>query len=104
MFHSSEDQHHSLRDDSFGVSCEVHLKAVRHNAKLIICMHPWHGAGAAAARGSSRHLLDEDLAQAALPEGIVLEIEAVEAVEGVLVRVHVQRVHVEVVPARVIST
>lgn len=45
-------------------------------------------------------LLDEDLAQAGLAEGVVLEVEAVEAVEGVLVRVHVQRVHVQVVPAR----
>ena len=34
-----------------------------------------------------------------LPEGVVLQVEAVEAVEGVLVRVHVQRVHVQVIPA-----
>ncbi len=46
-------------------------------------------------------LLDEDLAQAALPERVVLQVEAVEAVEGVLVRVHVQRVHIQVVPGRV---
>lgn len=46
----------------------------------------------------ARHLLDEDLAQAALPKRVVLQVEAVEAVEGVLVRVHVQRVHVQVVP------
>ena len=46
-------------------------------------------------------LLDEDLPQAGLPEGVVLEVEAVEAVEGVLVRMHVQCVHVQIIPAAV---
>lgn len=43
------------------------------------------------------HLLDEDLAQPALPKGVVLEVEAVEALEDVLVGVDVQHVHIEVV-------
>ena len=45
------------------------------------------------------HLLDEDLSQARLAEGVVLQVEAVEAVECVLVSMHVQRVHVKVIPA-----
>ena len=44
-------------------------------------------------------LLDEDLSQARLAEGVVLQVEAVKAVERVLVCVHVQRVHVQVIPA-----
>jgi hypothetical protein len=47
----------------------------------------------------SQHLLDEDLPQPGLPARVVLQVELVEAVEDVLVRVHVQRVHVQVVPA-----
>ena len=45
-------------------------------------------------------LFDEDLAQARLAEGIVLQVEAVEAMESVLVRMHVQRVHIQVIPAQ----
>ena len=45
------------------------------------------------------HLLDEDLSEAGLAERVVLEVEAVEAVEGVLVGMHVQGVHVQLVPA-----
>ena len=45
------------------------------------------------------HLLDENLPQPGLAEGVVLQVEAVKAMEGVLVRVHVQRVHIQVVPA-----
>lgn len=45
------------------------------------------------------HLLDEDLTQPRLAARVVLEVELVEAVEDVFVRVHVQRVHVQVVPA-----
>ena len=44
-------------------------------------------------------LLDEDLSQARLAEGVVLQVEAVKAVERVLVCVHVQRVHIQVIPA-----
>lgn len=40
-------------------------------------------------------LLDEDLPQPALAAGVVLEVEAVEAVEHVLVGVHVKHVHVQ---------
>ena len=47
----------------------------------------------------SGYLFDEDFAQARLAEGVVLEVEAVEAVERVFVRVHVQRVHIQLVPA-----
>ena len=43
------------------------------------------GAGAALVA----HLLDEDLSQAALSTRVVLEVEAVKAVEDVFVRVHV---------------
>ena len=44
-------------------------------------------------------LLDEDLPKPRLPKGVVLQVEAVKAVEGVLVGMHVQRVHVQVIPA-----
>ena len=56
-------------------------------------------------RGGGRRvtdLLDEDLAEAGLAAGVVLEVELVEAVEGVLVRMHVQGVHVQVVALRAI--
>lgn len=42
-------------------------------------------------------LLDEDLAEARLAEGVVLEVEAIEAVEDGFVGVHVERVDAEVV-------
>lgn len=45
------------------------------------------------------HLFDEYLTQAALPKRVVLEVEAVKAVEGLLACVHVQRVHIQVIPA-----
>ena len=48
----------------------------------------------------STRLLDEDLAQARLAARVVLQVELVESVEDVFVRVHVQRVDVEVVPAQ----
>ena len=44
-------------------------------------------------------LLDEDLAETALPKGIVLQVELVKAVEDVLVCMHVQGVHIEIIPA-----
>ncbi len=47
------------------------------------------------------HLLDEDFAQARLTEGVIFEVEAVKAVECVLVRMHVQRVHVQIIPVTV---
>lgn len=43
-------------------------------------------------------LLDEDLPQAALSKGVVLQIEAVKTMEGLLASVHVQSVHIQVVP------
>lgn len=46
------------------------------------------------------HLLDEDLSEAGLAEGVVLEVEAVKAVEGVLVGMHIQGIHVQLVPAK----
>lgn len=45
------------------------------------------------------HLLDEDLAQSALAAGVVLQVEAVKAMENVLVSMHVQGVHIQVMPA-----
>lgn len=48
--------------------------------------------------GVCQNLLDEDLAQARLAEGVVLEVEAIEAVKRVLVRMHVQSVHIQVIP------
>jgi hypothetical protein len=42
------------------------------------------------------HLLDKNLAQA----GLAAWVELVESVEDVLVRVHVQRIDVKVIPAR----
>ena len=44
---------------------------------------------------------EENVPQQTLPDGIVLGVELVEAVEGVAVRVHVQHVHVEVVGRQV---
>lgn len=46
-----------------------------------------------------RYLLDEDLSEARLAEGIILQVEAVKAMEGVLVSMHVQRVHIQIIPA-----
>jgi hypothetical protein len=48
---------------------------------------------------TEQHLLDEDLAQARLTAGVVFQVELVEAVENVLVRVHVQRVDIQVITA-----
>ena len=49
-------------------------------------VYPWTtGSGAALVA----HLLDEDFPQPALSTGVVLEVEAVKAVEDVFVRVHV---------------
>jgi len=48
------------------------------------------------------YLLDEDLPQSGLAEGVVLQVEAVKAVESVLVGVHVQGVNIQLVPAPVI--
>ena len=45
------------------------------------------------------HLLDEDLTQSALTKGVVLQIEAVKAVEGLLTGMHVKGVHIQIVPA-----
>lgn len=45
------------------------------------------------------YLLDEDLTQSALTEGVVLQVEAVKAVEGLLTGVHVQGVHIQIIPA-----
>ena len=44
--------------------------------------------------GEASDLLDEDLPKAALPKGVVLQVEAVETVEGLLASMHVQRVHI----------
>lgn len=44
-------------------------------------------------------LFDEDLPQTGLTAGVVLQVEFVETVEDVLVGVHVQCIHVQVVPA-----
>lgn len=48
--------------------------------------------------GQVKDLLDEDLPQAALSKGVVLQIEAVKAVEGLFASVHVQSVHIQVIP------
>ena len=53
----------------------------------------------ATSTSKKQHLLDEDLTQAGLAARVVLQVEFVEPVEDVFVRVHVQRVDVEVVPA-----
>ena len=69
-------------------------KAARHENSVHLRL--WMtGSGAAL----MAHLLDEDLPQPALPTRVVLEVEAVKAVEDVFVRVHVQGVHIQVVPA-----
>ena len=44
------------------------------------------------------HLLDEDLAEARLAARVVLQVELVEAMENVLVGMHVEGVHIQVVP------
>lgn len=44
-------------------------------------------------------LFEEDLPQPALPARVVLEVEFVKAVERVPVRMDVQKIHVQVVPA-----
>lgn len=46
------------------------------------------------------HLLDEDLAQSTLTKGVVLEVEAIKAVEGLLASMHVQSVHIQIIPAQ----
>lgn len=45
------------------------------------------------------YLLDEDLTQSALTKGVVLQVEAVKAVEGLLTGMHVKGVHIQIVPA-----
>ncbi len=45
------------------------------------------------------YLLDEDLTQSALTKGVVLQVEAVKAVEGLLTGMHVKEVHIQIVPA-----
>ena len=45
------------------------------------------------------HLFDEDLSEARLAKRVVLEVESVKAVEGVLVGMHIQGVHIQLVPA-----
>mmetsp|Transcript_19321 Transcript_19321/g.48599 ORF Transcript_19321/g.48599 Transcript_19321/m.48599 type:complete len:215 (+) Transcript_19321:1032-1676(+) len=45
--------------------------------------------------------LDEDLAEARLPAGVILQVELVKAVEDVLVGVHIEGVDVEVVRRQV---
>ena len=44
-------------------------------------------------------LLDEDLSEPALPKGVVLQVEAVKTVKGLLASMHVQSVHIQVIPA-----
>ncbi len=45
------------------------------------------------------YLLDEDLTQSTLTKGVVLQVEAVKAVEGLLTGMHVKEVHIQIVPA-----
>lgn len=45
------------------------------------------------------YLFDEDLAQSALTKGVVLQVEAVKAVEGLLTGMHVKGVHIQIIPA-----
>ena len=62
-------------------------------------MHQAHGKPCPGSRDEQPCLLDKDLSEPRLAKGVVLEVEAVEAVEGVLIRMHVQRVHIQVIPA-----
>lgn len=45
------------------------------------------------------YLFDEDLSEPTLPKGVVLEVEAVKAVEGLLAGMHVQQIHIQIIPA-----
>lgn len=49
--------------------------------------------------GEASNLLDEDFSKAALPKRVVLQVEAIETVEGLLASMHVQSVHIQVIPA-----
>jgi hypothetical protein len=49
--------------------------------------------------GVVAYLLDEDLTQSALTKGVVLQVEAVKAVEGLLTGMHVKGIHIQIIPA-----
>ena len=89
-------------DDSSGARPSVHYAQyglcmvwIMHNVCVMHIVSGMHSMWGVA----GQHLLDENFPQAALPKGVVLEVEAVKSVEGLLAGMHVQGVHIQVIPA-----